>query len=740
VREVISLFFFNRWLEAEMMWSRRAFLGAVGTTAGAAAVGSCNLSRQGVGGGTKLDRMAVLKRHSPRVKSADQGAVMSVGNGSFAFNVDCTGLQTLHGEYKTIPLCTLSHWGWHSVPAAEGMDWAHFKYHEVPFYGRRVPYATDQTGQAALFNYLRANPHMLHLGRVALVLDGKPIAMAQVSDIDQRLDLASGIVTSRFTLAGAPVEVTTCCHGEEDGIGVRVVSGLLARPAGQGKLAVEIAFPYGSTVSNGDGADWTKPAAHRTVLRSGAGAGGGKTGTFERTLDATHYQVRGGWNAGAIREVAAHQYLVEGEGPALELSLAFDRTPSQGGVYSFGQARESSAGRWERFWNGGAALDLGNCTDARAPELERRIVLSQYLTAIHCAGEYPSQETGLLCNSWYGKFHLEMHWWHSVHFTVWNRFAQFERSLGLYARILESSKKRAQQQGFAGARWPKMIGPDGEDSPSPVGPMLIWQQPHPIYYAELCYRQSPTRATLARWREIVLQTAEFMASFAQYVAERNQYVLGPMIKTVSENNPTSSTLNPTWEVTSWRLGLRTAQAWLERMGERRNAGWDKVLRLLAPAPMADGVYQMQEGMATFTKEWAWEHPALLGALGVLPGDQGCGIDKDVMARTAQKVRSTWDFARVWGWDFPTAAMCAARSGLPELAVDYLTMDAPMNSYLPNGCNFQRANVPAYFPGNGGILAAVGMMSGGWGGGPGKLAGWPKNGKWEVRAERFGVWI
>jgi hypothetical protein len=49
-------------------------------------------------------------------------------------------------------------------------------------------------------------------------------------------------------------------------------------------------------------------------------------------------------------------------------------------------------------------------------------------------------------------------------------------------------------------------------------------------------------------------------------------------------------------------------------------------------------------------------------------------------------------------------------------------------------------VPAYFPGNGGILAAVGMMSGGWGGGPGKLAGWPKNGKWEVRAERFGVWI
>ena len=33
----------------------------------------------------------------------------------------------------------------------------------------------------------------------------------------------------------------------------------------------------------------------------------------------------------------------------------------------------------------------------------------------------PPQETGLTCNSWYGKFHLEMHWWHSVHFALWNR-------------------------------------------------------------------------------------------------------------------------------------------------------------------------------------------------------------------------------------------------------------------------------------------------------------------------------
>jgi hypothetical protein len=147
---------------------------------------------------------------------------------------------------------------------------------------------------------------------------------------------------------------------------------------------------------------------------------------------------------------------------------------------------------------------------------------------------------------------------------------------------------------------------------------------------------------------------------------------------------------------------------------------------------------MQENMKTFTKEWAWEHPALLGAYGVLPGD---GINPQIMAETVRRVRTTWDFTRVWGWDFPVCAMAAARTNQPDLAIDFLTMDAPMNRYLPNGCNFQRANVPAYFPGNGGLLSATAMMSGGWTDGPKTpLPGWPKNNQWNVKAEGFAQWI
>src|SRR4029079_2049812 len=128
---------------------------------------------------------------------------------------------------------------------------------------------------------------------------------------------------------------------------------------------------------------------------------------------------------------------------------------------------------WSEFWTNGAAIDISRSKDLRADESERRIVLSQYQTAIQCSGSLPPQETGLTCNSWYGKFHLEMHWWHAAHFALWRRPIMLEKSLEWYDRILPSAQERARQQGCAGARWAKMTAPDGRDSPSPIGPLLI---------------------------------------------------------------------------------------------------------------------------------------------------------------------------------------------------------------------------------------------------------------------------
>ena len=208
----------------------------------------------------------------------------------------------------------------------------------------------------------------------------------------------------------------------------------------------------------------------------------------------------------------------------------------------------------------------------------------------------------------------------------------------------------------------------GVDSPSPVGPLLLWQQPHPIYYAELVYRQKPTRQTLERFETIVEQTAEFMASFAVRDPATGQFVLGPPMKTVSENTDQRTTKNAPFELTYWRYGLNVAQAWRERLGRPRKAEWDAVLEGLAPLPQADGVYLFQqETLDTYTN-WNWEHPALIGIRGVLPGD---GVDPATHRRSVERVMAVWEWDRCWGWDFPMVAMTATRLQQPEEALEAL---------------------------------------------------------------------
>jgi hypothetical protein len=360
------------------------------------------------------------------------------------------------------------------------------------------------------------------------------------------------------------------------------------------------------------------------------------------------------------------------------------------------------------------------------------VVLSQYVTAIQCSGSMPPQETGLTVNSWYGKFHLEMHWWHAAHFALWNRLPLLERSLDWYRQILPSARERARAQGYRGARWPKMVGPEGRDSPSPIGPLLIWQQPHPIFYAELCYQTRPQRRTLARFREIVFESAEFMASFAYFEAARQRYVLGPPVIPAQENHPPRETWNPTFELAYWAYGLHTAQHWRERLGLGRKPEWDQVIAALSSLPVRDDVYLAHENCPQTFTERNYDHPSMLGAFGVLPGYR---INREMMRRTLLRVMKQWQWDKTWGWDYALTAMTAARLGETSVAIDALLMNTEKNRYLPNGHNWQRANLPCYLPGNGGLLYAIAMMAGGWRNSTKKPApGFPSDGSWRVKAE------
>ena len=198
--------------------------------------------------------------------------------------------------------------------------------------------------------------------------------------------------------------------------------------------------------------------------------------------------------------------------------------------------------------------------------------------------------------------------------------------------------------------------------------LLAWQQPHPMFFAELEYRVRPNRATLQKWRTVLAETAEFMASYAVRNPETGRYDLGPSIAIVSENTDDKVTTNPAFELSYWRFGLRIAQTWLERLGLPRDPAWDHVLTNLAPLPVADGVYVTYQGIPDMWTRYNFEHPALTGVFGWLPGD---GVDPVVARATFDRVLATWRMNSVWGWDYPMMAMAAARLGLPDKAVDLL---------------------------------------------------------------------
>jgi hypothetical protein len=422
-----------------------------------------------------------------------------------------------------------------------------------------------------------------------------------------------------------------------------------------------------------------------------------------------------------------------GPDETFEARIAFARSATPD-VPEFAATRGAARVHWSRFWNEAAAIELQGSLDPRWRELERRIVLSQYLTAIQGAGSLPPAETGLTFNSWEGKFHLEMHWWHAAHFALWGRLEKLEKSLGYYARILPRARATAARQGYAGARWPKMTDASGAESPSSIGPFLVWQQPHPIFYAELVYRERADRATLAMYEDVVSQTAAFMASFPAEDAPNDRLVLGPPLHCAQEVFPKDRTTNCAFELAYWRWGLETAQKWRERSGKPREPAWDRVLARLPPMAVADGRYLFAESAPDSYRDprWARDHPSVTAALGVLPGRD---VDPSTMRRTLDWIWTHWSWADTWGWDYPMVAMTAARLGDPERAVDALLLDTPKNRYRANGHNHQRPGLTIYLPGNGGLLYAVALMAAGWDDGPPKHApGFPDNGRWRVRFE------
>ena len=677
--------------------------------------------------GEPIDREAVVKRHRVCTTGTLLKSPAQVGNGKFAFGMDITGLQTF------VPFNTLSDWSWHSFPLPEGMKAEDYRPVVVETHGKKIAYELRNPDQPELSEWLTKNPHRYNLGRIGFRLlreDGTEAREIDLGNARQEIDLWTGVVYSRFELNRKEVKVRTVCHPDKDMIGVSIESELL----NDGNMSIYLDFPYP------DGRYFKHYIGRYDTIS-------GHTSTFEklapnsvriaRTMDDTHYYTTLDWTGPATfsrESEKAHKFLLQPRHTStFSFTCCFSPEPVINVTESVASIERKSAASWEKYWRSGAAVDLSGSKDPRWLELERRIVLSQYLMRANESGLFPPQESGLVNNGWFGRVHFEMIWWHGVHYGLWNRMECFDNYLNVYKDFMPKALERAKSEGRSGARWPKCTGNFNREWPGSAHAYLIWHEPHPIYFAEMQYRQKPVPETLEKWEDIVLNTADYMADYLFYDKKTKQYVLGPPVVVVSENTDPLQTINPIFELGYFRYGLRTALEWADRLGlsEKRTRKWKEVLSKMAPLPVADGVYTTYEGIPDMWTKYTYEHPALTGVYGMLPGD---GVDQPTFKRTLEKVSKEWQFNRIWGWDFPMLAMAAARTGQPALAIDMLMHPSAGFQFDEHG--LATGGPFPYFPSNGALLTAVAMMCGGWDGSEGEAPGFPKDGSWTVRYEGF----
>ena len=753
-----------------------------------------------------INRQAVVTRNNPVITKADSLASLTVGNGHFATTVDVTGMQSFPFEYRGgVPLTAMSDWGWHKFENTDGLTPEDSQKAFDLGHGHTEVYAVeykaskgDAPRNVAATEYFRVNPHRLNLGVIGLDLKdatGQDVPLKALTDIRQELKLYDGIIESAFVADGLPVSVTTAALQDRDAVIYRIKSPLLKD--GRARVAIRLPYPTGKHAD--DAADWTKADCHTSFVVSASNndkspvVGGfpadSHYAVIEHRLDSTRYYLTLRWQGDAtLTERAPHHFELSATTDVLDLEVLYTPIPPAGGAggeatlgvgsMAFDQSLKAIIKSWNRWWQDGAIVDFSQCTDPRAKELERRVVLSQYLTQVNCANNMPPQETGLTYNSWFGRPHLEMTWWHMVDFALWNRPQAIATIMDWYNRVAyPEARKIAQRQGFKGARWMKMTDPWAGEAPSNTGSFLIWQQPHYIYLAEEMYRAKPTAETLKQYGEQVEETATFMADFVSVgsgspAAKQQYYLQGSTA--MQESMSKDFSYNHPFELAYWQYGLNVANQWRERQGLPPHPEWDDIIKNLSPLPMTnEGIYtagqpfgktsgleafdpfdtvggivtstakrsgrDTRASQETFAEKCRNDHPAVLGACGLLPVSTSHPLySQEVMKATLADVMQHWNWATTWGWDYGMVAMTAARLGQTDIALQALLIDTQKNTYLKNGHNFQTADrLRLYLPGNGALLSAVAMMCAGWDGCTiPNNPGFPQDGTWNVRWENL----
>ena len=582
-------------------------------------------------------------KYNLKFNHIDSKNPVTIGNGDFAITLDQTGTQSLYEIYKDIPLSTMSNKNWFYKDKKD----------IKPSYVDGKAYMLFNLDNDPNYQINRQYPFKYSFMQILLYDNDKLIDINNIKDVKQELDLYKGIVTSSFNYKEKINKTISFIYQDHDEFNFKLQSD---------NLNLALKFNYPSYTKNGYRLDILPNVLVKedriTLLYDD------KNSLSFKLKSSSNYQI-------------------------VENTLIFDDNNVS---FSLALDEIKEGKLLDEFWKCDNGIIIDN------EELVKKMVLSKYLLHVNSTGIYPPQESGLTYNCWNSKFHLEMHLIHSLWNIYNNHVGDLVKSFDYYLSIMPSSLKRASLNGYKGLRFPKMTGPDGEDSPSNIGPLLIWQAPHILFMLQEIYYLYNKENIIKKCEPLISGTIDFMISFLTLKDSKYQ-MLDPLLE-ACESIPLDRCQNPSFELEYWRYTLeRQPKIDTVLYGHQRYDYLDITSKIITPKE-DDGIYLKTYGVIDKYDLYK-DHPTEGFLMSFFKSKI---VDKEKMVKTIDYILKNMDLSSYWGWDFPFLGLSLLNCGEIEKSIEVTQLNTINNQYLYNGYNTSpRDDLKAYLPGNGAFL-------------------------------------
>lgn len=582
-------------------------------------------------------------KYNLKFNHIDSKNPVTIGNGDFAITLDQTGTQSLYETYKDIPLSTMSNKNWFYKD----------KKNIKPSYVDGKAYMLFNLDNDQNYQTNRQYPFKYSFMQILLYDNDKLIDINNIKDVKQELDLYKGIVTSSFNYKEKINKTTSFIYQDHDEFNFKLQSGNL-------NLTLKFNYPF-----------YTKNGYRLDILPNVL---------VKEDRITLLYDDK---NSLSFKLKSSSKYQI------VENTLIFDDNNVS---FSLALDEIKEGKLLDEFWKCDNGIIIDN------EELVKKMVLSKYLLHVNSTGIYPPQESGLTYNCWNSKFHLEMHLIHSLWNIYNNHVGDLVKSFDYYLSIMASSLKRASLNGYKGLRFPKMTGPDGEDSPSNIGPLLIWQAPHILFMLQEIYYLYNKENIIKKYEPLISGTIDFMISFLTLKDSKYQ-MLDPLLE-ACESIPLDRCQNPSFELEYWRYTLeRQPKIDTVLYGHQRYDYLDITSKIITPKE-DDGIYLKTYGVIDKYDLYK-DHPTEGFLMSFFKSKI---VDKEKMVKTIDYILKNMDLSSYWGWDFPFLGLSLLNCGEIEKSIEVTQLNTINNQYLYNGYNTSpRDDLKAYLPGNGAFL-------------------------------------